>query len=191
MNPRRDYKQEYAQRIQRGAQKGLSRSQSRGHPKAREPHASPRRAPPAYDRRLEHGLQLIRNQRTLTGAARDIGVSPERLRHYVAHTGIVEKQGRRWVVTEDRRTRQMLLFSAGQTLQVLVSLEAASLIGRYMAAVGRFLETNDPVHLQPFAGQSVVDVYGTAHPFETRPNVLYRLDATGGETFEQVYRIVA
>ncbi len=187
----RDYKREYARRIQRGVQQGLSRSQSRGHPKAREPHASPRRAPPAYDRRLEQGLQLVRSKRTLTSAARDIGVSPERLRHYLARTGIVEKQGRRWVVTEDRRTRQMLLFSVGQTLQVLVALEAASLIGRYMAAVGRFLETNDPVHLQPFAGQSVIDGHGTAHPFETRPNVLYRLDATGGETFEQVYRIVA
>ena len=187
----RDYKQEYARRIQRGVQQGLSRSQSRGHPKAREPHASPRRAPPAYDRRLEQGLQLVRSKRTLTSAARDIGVSPERLRHYLARTGIVEKQGRRWVVTEDRRTRQMLLFSAGDILQVLLSWEAASLVGRYMAAVGRFLETNDPTHMQPFAGQSVIDVYGTAHPFETRPNVLYRLDATGGETFEQVYRIVA
>ena len=187
----RDYKREYARRIQRGVQQGLSRSQSRGHPKAREPHASPRRAPPAYDRRMEQGLQLVRSKRTLTSAARDIGVSPERLRHYLARTGIVEKQGRRWVVTEDRRTRQMLLFSAGDILQVLLSWEAASLVGRYMAAVGRFLETNDPTHMQPFAGQSVIDVYGTAHPFETRPNVLYRLDATGGETFEQVYRIVA
>jgi hypothetical protein len=140
---------------------------------------------------LEQGLQLVRSKRTLTSAARDIGVSPERLRHYLARTGIVEKQGRRWVVTEDRRTRQMLLFSAGDILQVLLSWEAASLVGRYMAAVGRFLETNDPTHMQPFAGQSVIDVYGTAHPFETRPNVLYRLDATGGETFEQVYRIVA
>ena len=187
----RDYKQEYARRIQRGAQKGLSRSQSRGHPKAREPHASPRRAPPAYDRRLEHGLQLIRNKRTLTSAARDIGVSPERLRHYLARTGIVEKQGRRWVVLEDRRARQMLLFSAGAILQVLVSLEAASLVGRYMAAVGRFLETNDPAALQPFVGASVTDVDGAVYPFETRPNVLYQLDATGAETFEQVYRIVA
>ena len=187
----RDYKREYARRIQRGAHQGLSRSQSRGHPKAHEPHASVRRAPPAYDRRLEQGLQLLRNQRTLTGAARDIGVSPERLRHYLARTGIVEKRGRRWVVTADHRTRQMLLFSAGETLQVLVSLDAASLVGRYMAAVGRFLETNDPQPLQPFEGVSVTDVYGVVYPFETRPNVLYQLDATGGETFEQVYRIVA
>lgn len=191
MNRPRDYKAEYARRIKLGEKKGLSRSQARGHPKVGERHASPRREPPSYDRRLEHGLQLMRDGQTLAGAAHSIGVSPERLRHYLSRTGIVEKQGRRWIVKEDHRTRQMLVFSGGEALQVLVTLEAGSLIGRYMAAVGHFLETNDPTHLQPFEGQSVTDIYGTVYSFETHPNVLYRLDATGGETFEQVYRIVA
>ena len=63
-------------------------------------------------------------------------------------------------------------------------------VGRYMAAVGRFLETNDPGHLAPFEGLSVTDVSGRTHPLETRPNMLDRLDQARGAPFEQVYRIV-
>ncbi len=190
MSRTRNYKAEYARRIKRGLSQKLSRSQARGHPRAEERHASLHREPPSYDRRLEHGLGLLRDGQTLTGASRSIGVSTERLRHYLNRTGIVKKKGRRWVVQEDHRARQMLMFSEGQVIQVLVSMNSASVVGRHMSAVGQFLETNDPAPLQPFLGASVTDVYGTVHPFETRPNVLYRLDASGGETFEQVYRIV-
>lgn len=59
-----------------------------------------------------------------------------------------------------------------------------------MATVGRFLETNDRSLLKPFIGQSVRDTAGKAHPFEARPNVLYRLSSAGEHTFEQIYRIV-
>jgi hypothetical protein len=85
----------------------------------------------------------------------------------------------------------MPLYSRGRQLDITVGdLEAASLIGRYMSAVSRFLATNDRAILQPFAGQAVIDHNGKSHPFETNPNALYRLAAAGGETFEQVYRIV-
>ncbi len=188
---KRDYRAEYRRRIARGRSRGMSRAQARGHPRAGESHVSPRRAPPTYDRRLEHGLKLLKDGRSLSGAARDLGVSPERLRHYLGQTGIVAKTGQRWIVRDDRRSREMLLFSDGQARKVLVGPEGASAVGRYMSAVGRFLESNDPVHLKPFVGGSIADVHGAIHPFETRPNALYRLDASGGETFEQVYRIVA
>jgi hypothetical protein len=59
-----------------------------------------------------------------------------------------------------------------------------------MSAAGRFLETNKRELLAPFVGVSVKDIAGKEHPFETRPNVLYRLTAAGGESFEQIYRIV-
>jgi preprotein translocase subunit SecD len=44
--------------------------------------------------------------------------------------------------------------------------------------------------LAPFAGVEITDANGSSYTLETRPNVLYRLDAEGGDTFEQVYRIV-
>jgi hypothetical protein len=190
MSRSRDYKAEYARRIARGLAQNLSRSQARGHPRAGEAHASSGLAPATYNRRLEHGLGLLREGQTLTGAAQSIGVSSERLRHYLNRTGIVKKQGRRWVVLADHRPREMKLFSEAQVLHVLVNVDNASLVGRYMSAVGHFLETNNPRFLRPFSGVAVVDVYGHAHLLETRPNVLYRLDSTGEESFEQVYRIV-
>jgi hypothetical protein len=39
-------------------------------------------------------------------------------------------------------------------------------------------------------GVSVTDTRGRKHTPETRPNVLHRLAATGGEQYEQVYRLV-
>jgi hypothetical protein len=59
-----------------------------------------------------------------------------------------------------------------------------------MSAVGQFLTTNDPASLLPFIGQSVTDIRSKAHPFETNPHTLYRLAETGGDSFEQIYRIV-
>ena len=84
-----------------------------------------------------------------------------------------------------------MLYSGGKAEVVTVGrFSSASLIGRYMAAVGQFLKSNDRKLLQPFVGQSVAEISGKAFPLETNPNTLYRLASAGGETFEQVYRII-
>lgn len=187
----RDYQAEYARRIARGLAKGLSRSQARGHPRPKEVHASPRTQVPQYDRRLELGLKALRNGQSLTEAAHSIRVSRERLSHYLSQSGVVEKHQGRWRVRQDDRVRELSIFSQGKQKLIRVrGFETAAEIGRYMAAVGRFLETNDLGYLKPFQGISVTEVTGKSHLLETRPNVLYRLDQAGGASFEQVYRIV-
>jgi hypothetical protein len=179
----RDYRAEYAARIARGAARGQSRAGARGH--ARPTSTS------EYDRTLESGLRRIREGRSLVQAAKMIHVSPERLRRYVEQTGVAAKSKRRWVLLEDRRVRSVPLYSVGTFLVIMVEgFERASLAERYMAAVGRFLDTNDLAHLRPFVGHGVADVNGKWHPFETRPNILYRLNANVSEPFEQLYRIV-
>ncbi len=86
----------------------------------------------------------------------------------------------------------MPIFSRGRELTVTVAgYEQAAHAGRYLAAVRAFLGSNDPAYLDPFVGEAVTDVTGTRHVLETRPNVLYRLAAGRGESFEQIYRIVA
>lgn len=78
---------------------------------------------------------------------------------------------------------------AGQTCDDLaVILRRLDL---YDAAVARFLQTNDPAFLAPFAGRSVSDVTGRSYPFETDPNKLYRIAQTDSCKFEDVYRVVA
>ncbi len=192
MAARRDYRAEYQRRIERGLTRGLSRSQARGHTRPGEAPISRRGAMPAYDPRLEAGLKLIRAGTPLTRAAPVIGVSQERLRRYVTQTGVVEKQGGRWTVVRDNRVRVMPIFSAGRSITVTIAgYEQSALAGRYLAAVRAFRDSNDPSYLEPFVGEFVTDVRGKRHVFETRPNVLYRLAAGRGESFEQIYRIVA
>lgn len=188
---KRDYKAEYRRRIERGLAKGLSKSQARGHPRSGERHSSASASTPRYDRKLEMGLKEMRRGKSLKAAARSAHVAPERLRHYAQGTGVVKKERRRWVVKDDHRPRQLLVFSGGQAYEIVVAGYAeAELVGRYMAAVGEFLRTNDAANLRPFVGEWVTDTNGRPYLLETHPNILYRLHASGVEPFEQVYRIV-
>jgi len=186
-----DHKTEYARRIARALAKGLSRSQARGHPKPAE--SSIRTSlggRPIEDARVQLALKILRQGKSLSGAAREVRISPERLRRYAIETNVIEKQGRRWSVRHDL-PRRMLLYSRGQALSVVVGdFDSASRIGRFMAAVGKFLTTNNPAGLAEFAGQSVRDVSGVTHVFETRLNALYRIASSTDQTFEQIYRIV-
>jgi hypothetical protein len=185
----RDFKTEYTRRIANATAKGLSRSQARGHAKATE---APSRGPPRpiEDERLQVALRVLRQEKNLAEAARAARVSPERLRKHAIERNLIEKAGRRWQIRASL-PRRMLVFSKGKSLAITVGDQSsASLVGRYMAAVGHFLETNNAAALAPFVGLSVNDVKGKAHPFETRPNVLYRLSSAGEHTFEQIYRII-
>lgn len=185
---KRDYRAEYQRRIARGRAKGLSRSQARGHPKAREKYV--RQPRPIPDDRFQIGLRLLRSGKSMKEAAREIRVSAERLRNQARMKGLIKRKGSRWVVVPDL-PRQMLIYSRGEAVSIIVGKQRqASKVGRYMAAVGKFIKSNNPTPLNPFVGKAVTDIRDKDHPLETDPNTLYRLTSSGGETFEQVYRVV-
>ena len=188
---KRDYRAEYRHRIARAVAKGLSKSQARGHPKPTEAiiRAS-RTAKPLEDDRLQLALKVLRQEKSLTAAAQEARVSPERLRRYATERSIIERRGRRWIVRREL-PRRMLLFSDGNVVQVVVGdFASASKVGRFMSAVSTFLRTNNPAGLRQFDGASVADISGRTHPFETRPNTLYRLASAHDQSFEHIYRIV-
>ena len=144
-----------------------------------------------YGARLEFGLKYLREGESLAEAARKIGATPGQLRSYAAATGIVTRKGGKWHFKRDRRFRRMPLYSDGRRVVITVhNGKTASLIGAYMRAVRLFFATEDIHHLGPFRDQSVPDVNGKRYAFETRPNVLLRLDASGVEPFELAYEIV-
>ena len=191
MKSKRNYALEYARRIARAVSKGFSRSQARGHPKPAEAASGSKRTAKALeDDRLQIALKVLRQEKSLTAAAREAKVSPERLRRYATEKNIIERRGRRWTVRHEL-PRRMLLFSDGRALQVVVAdFASASKVGRFMSAVSTFLRTNIPTGLHKFEGTSVTDVSGRTHVFETRLNALYRLSPAHDQSFEHIYRIV-
>lgn len=187
----RDNQADYLRRVARGDARGLSRSQARGHPRAGE---RPIKAPPParYDRRLESGLKALRQGKGLTSTAKTLRVSPERLRRYLSELPFVEKHQGRFVVGTDLRERWVQFYADGRLIKTIVAgYSHAVLAGAYWDAVHRgFLPTNEPDYLTPFIGARITDISGKTYTLETRPNVIYRLAAAAGETFEHVYKLV-
>jgi hypothetical protein len=133
---------------------------------------------------------VLRQEKSLSAAAKAAKVSPERLRYYATQRDFIERQGRRWIV-RPQLPRRMLVFSDGRPVLVVVGdFASASKIGRFMSAVSHFLRTNNPTGLREFEGASVTDVSGRTYPFETRPNALYRIASAHDQSFEHIYRIV-
>ena len=188
MSRQRNYRAEYERRIANAAKRGLSRSQARGHARAGE---MPVRAKPVQsDDRLEHALKLLRQTGNQSRAAKEAGVSAERFRRFLRSNALAERQGRQWQIT-DNRSRRMTVITEGDAIALtLRDFEQSSLNGKHQAAVGMFLRTNDADLLSPFKGQSVIDAAGKAHPLETDPNTLFRLDAAGGEVFHAIYQLI-
>ena len=179
----RDYAAEYARRITRGVARGLSHSEARGHV----------HKPPFYDPDLEEGIARLRHgkSKSLTRAAKDLGVAPEHLRAYAEQSGIFEKERGRWRIAGDDRLRQMPIYSKGEARTVLLRGGAQwSTAGRYMAAVKAARRQNDPSLLDRFRGAAVIDVTGREYPLETNLNVLYRLPLEQEESFEDIYKIL-
>jgi hypothetical protein len=110
----------------------------------------------------------------------------------MTRTGVARKERSRWHIGPDARQREMLIFSRGRELRlILPDYESAHLAGRYMGSIAQFLRSNDASVLEEFAGQGVSDSEGRFHPFELRENTLYRLAETQTESFQAVYRILA
>jgi hypothetical protein len=141
------------------------------------------------DSQLERGLRVVSKTHDLAEAARAIRVPTERFKNAASRRKAIRESGGRWLVV-GRFLRRMPIFSGGQQLAITTRSRSASLIGRYMSAVGQFLSTNDASALAEFEGRGVKDSHGNVYKFETDPNVLYKLSSAGGEPFEDVYKIV-
>lgn len=181
----RDYKLEYERRITAGLSKGRSRSAARGHPRAAD---LPKPELSSIDRTsaLERGLGHMRRGLSQSAAAKVSGVSVEALRrHRLLHTQSL-RDGRHWVIF-DLRPQAFWIASQGKVVAVTLANDDGSQISVYWRAVDRFLSTNDDEHLFPFEGDGVYDVKGRYYPYETRPNVLRKMEAVDDLNFIEIY----
>jgi hypothetical protein len=142
------------------------------------------------DDRLEAALKALGRIGKQSAAAKEAGVSAERLRRFLRENALAERRGRTWHIT-DRRLRRMTVISKGEARElVLGGHNEASRNGRHLAAVQQFLRTNHRELLLPFEGEVVTDAKGKPHPLETDPNALHRIASAGSEVFHEVYRLV-
>lgn len=191
MARKRDYKAEYARRIARGKARGLSRSQARGHPKANERYASGKPATPQSTEELEAAFRELRAGNSLKQSAKTAGVSEERFRRFVKGNELASYSGRAWEVTDNRPRQVPMIKGSSQSAIIVPDFDTASQVGTYHNAVGRFLRTQQLSFIQPFEGQSVRDIRGREHVFETDPNALFRLAAKDEPEFHEIYQIIS
>lgn len=181
----RDYRAEYQRRISRGLATGKSRSAARGHSRAAD---LPKPAPSSIDRdsALEQALSQMRRGLSQSDAAKVSGVSVEALRrHRLLNTQSL-REGRQWVIF-DSRPQAFWIASQGKFVAVTLANDEGSEVSAYWRAVDRFILTNEDEHLFPFEGDGVHDVKGRYHPYETRPNVLRKMEAVGDLNFIEIY----
>jgi hypothetical protein len=140
--------------------------------------------------RLQQALAVLREQNDFAAAARAGRTTEAKFKREALKKRAIRKRGRKWIVNPDLR-RQMLLYSEGQEKTITVSgYRRARSVGKYLAAVGNFLRSNDIKYLEPFHGRGVTDIAGKRHLFLTDPNSLYRLVSAGDQAFERIYKIV-
>jgi hypothetical protein len=187
---KRNYATEYLIRIARGLAGGKSRSQARGHARAVDLPSTAASQPFKRSEPLEDALKLMKKGVSQKEAARQAGVSAETLRRFQKGNTTSRKEGRRWVIV-DTRPVSVVMATRGKMRSVTVSHDAASDISRHWISINHFLETNDPSHLATFVGKGLRDTSSAFHPFETRPNVLRRLDSIGELSFVDIYRQTA
>jgi hypothetical protein len=118
-------------------------------------------------------------------AAKQAGVSAETLRRFQNANTTSRKEGRRWIIV-DTRPVPVVMATRGKMRNVTVPHDTTSDISRHWIAINLFLETNDASHLAAFVGKGLRDSSGAFHPFETRPNVLRKLDSVGELSFVAV-----
>jgi hypothetical protein len=184
---KRNYAKEYLIRIARGLAGGKSRSQARGHARAADISNTASPQPFKRSEPLEDALKLMKKGVSQKEAAKQVGVSAETVRRFQKANTASQREGRRWVIT-DTRPVSVVMATRGKMRTVTVSHDASSDISRHWIAINHFLETNNPSHLAAFVGKGLHDSSGAFHPFETRPNVLRKLDSIGELKFVDIYR---
>ena len=186
----RDYKAEYRRRIARGLKRGLTRAQARGHSKPATRRAE-KATPPKADHKLNAAILEMNRGRSLTAAARFSHISPERLRAFLAFYELGDREGRRWVL-QDERPRRILVMTNGSFRVVTVAgYLPARLVGEHHHAAGEFVRTNDIQLLKPFEGKSVRSTDGKRHRLETDPNAIHRIAAMDTPPFHEIYEITS
>lgn len=143
-----------------------------------------RKSSKSYQRALRVLARMRRSGVNLSEASRQEHTDPRTVRKYVrTELKRVRKGGRTRATKSDRRHRDMLIPTTLGTSPVVVKgSRQATLLGRYMSAVGRYLRTGETSDLAEFESRSI-----GGHPLLTDPDTLNSLAEAGSLELERIY----
>jgi hypothetical protein len=153
------------------------------------PKRHPKRARISSTPELEQALRDLRSGQSQRLAAKNVGIPVGRFRRFLWDHHLAKFKGHRWRFTDRRQRTVRAITTSGEREITVAGFNKASLVMKHRAAVRSFWDLPIPALLKSFEGRSVTDTSGRTHYLETRPNVLFRLAASGGEPYESVYAL--
>jgi hypothetical protein len=136
--------------------------------------------------------KLMKSGKSFTRALDEIGGTKEMaLRHL---HGYISQIGRKYFLNKkDFIEREMVIYENGEITSIIVGdSETASLIGKYFAAVRRFLNSKgkDTAGLEKFKNIIIKDIFGVRHKLETDPKTILLIEEQKeDEEFFEIYRL--
>lgn len=139
----------------------------------------------SYQRALRVLARMRRTGQNLTAASREEGSDPRTVRKHLGSELKRTKGANRQPTKSDRRRRKMLIPTTLGTAPLIVQgSRQATLLGRYMSAVGQYLRSGSTETLSEFEGRSI-----EGHELITDPEVLNVLAEAGSLQLESIYAL--
>ena len=125
---------------------------------------------------------------SLTGAAREVGISPSTVTRWGATALRKNKAGRYVAKRTDRLLRVLQIPGKDGPRDVAVrNSREATILGEHSSALRKYISTGDASDLKRFEGVSVSDVSGVRVPLLTDLAEIDRLAGAGVLSFESLY----
>lgn len=131
--------------------------------------------------------RMLKTGQPLTPAARAEHTDPRTVRGYLGASELkrlIRKAKKRPSKFSRRRRRMLVPTTLGTTAITVRGSKQASLLGRYMSAVGYYLRTGGTKALAEFKGASI-----GGHGFITDPETLNILAEAGSLQLERIYAL--
>lgn len=148
--------------------------------------------PKSSKRTLERVLDAIKvmrnDKKSLTEASRDAGTTPKSIRRWASAALKKTADGRYTAKRTDNVLRPLRIYASDGQQEIIVrGFRNASQVGKYSAAVDRFIATGDASRLAVFEGKFIKDADGKEIPFLTDRTALKKLGSAGLLSFESLY----
>jgi hypothetical protein len=138
-----------------------------------------------YNKALRVLGNMRRTGKPLSAAAREQHMDARTVRKYLGTELKARGQGRAHPTKSDKRLRKMLVPTALGVSPVKVrGSKQASLLGKYMSAVGKYLRSGDIEALKEFEGKAI-----SGNSLITDPQVLTALAQAGSLELDRIYAL--